>query len=144
MAWLLNSRRPRGSWLEEGSFSSLAQNCGCGSPSFSIWGQGKAQRTCGLDFFPLRGSDEGKYPFPSPILWLPNFFPHFRGLGRHDPLLPYPTPEKSPGILILFQAGWDHRSPGNAGPSCFSTGPPPPGHQRNVSAPGVLLGLGEN
>lgn len=38
---------------------------------------------------------------------------------------------------MVSQAGWDLRSPsGDAGPRCFSAGPPPPGHQRNVRPPG--------
>ena len=47
--------------------------------------------------------------------------------------LPSPQPQNLQGLHPSQLGGYNNPSPsGNAGPRCFSTGPPPSGHPRNV------------
>lgn len=105
----LAARPPGGrgapSW-RRGALAPLLRPAVVSPPRSLHLGAGKSSQSLWPRLFPVGGSDEGKYPSPSPVLWLLNFFSHFQGLRRHDPLLSYPTPEKSPGSSsCLRQAG---------------------------------------
>lgn len=64
----------RCSWLEEGSFNSCPRTGDCALLLSSLWMQGKALRTHGLD----SSVAEVVVPVSPPILW-PQIFPHLGG-----------------------------------------------------------------